>query len=96
MNQNLAIAIKTNNRYFSNKTDKRIQTARSISAAKLFPTFDTDELQKIEKEMKKKGYKTTRVIIGEMPVNYLHQQKSIFEEIEREKIINTISNIIKP
>lgn len=54
-----AFVIMTNNRFFANYKNKRIQTAWSIVAAQLFfPDPENEALQKTLSILQNKGYKT--------------------------------------
>lgn len=86
MNNNQAIALKTNRGrwFYGYGKKKQVKTAFTLAGGRLF-SLDKGksqrELEQAENRMKAKGYKPTRVIIGELPVEIFHHQKTIFEEL---------------
>lgn len=78
-----AIALRTSaGRWFHNQSKKgRICTAWSLAGARLFSDVSRADLEKAETALKRKGHKPRRVIVGELPVEYFHRQKNIFEDL---------------
>ncbi|QQV91398.1 hypothetical protein Leef1_33 [Polaribacter phage Leef_1] len=58
-----AVVIKVGDRYFNSYKNKRILTAWSLAGANLFKPSDTLEIEKAEKKLKDKGYKTERKFV---------------------------------
>lgn len=81
---NQAVALKVKGRYFVQLgLNKRLYTSGSLAFAKLFSKSRLPEIEAIETSLKAKGYKPSRVIIGELPVELLHKQTSIFDALKK-------------
>ena len=58
-----ALVIRVGERYFNSYKKKRILTDWSLAGAKLFRPTDTIDIEKAEKILQAKGYKTERKIL---------------------------------
>ncbi|MHA7109265.1 hypothetical protein ACRTDU_04015 [Sunxiuqinia elliptica] len=80
-----AIAIKANGQYYAGMRNNRIVRKTGLHEAKLFFAFPNGHIEDTERFLKKRRYKTNRVIIAEIPTEQIHRQITLDEAIQREK-----------